>query len=171
VISVFGSGACDQHGQTYDLAYRLGQKLAECGFVVATGGYNGVMEAASRGAAERGGHVIGIVLASSADKANACVREKIVVADWEARLRKLISIASGYVVCGGGTGTLVELAVTWEMMCKRLMSQRPLITLGGFWDPVVRQITSCNEGAGAKGFVYSAVDVDDALRVLESALR
>jgi predicted Rossmann-fold nucleotide-binding protein len=41
----------------YEAARDLGRRLAEVGFAVQTGGYAGIMEAASRGANEAGGHV------------------------------------------------------------------------------------------------------------------
>ena len=50
-----------QPGQpAYLEALHLGELLAKAGHEVVTGGYMGVMEAVSRGAAEAGGNVIGV---------------------------------------------------------------------------------------------------------------
>ena len=95
------------------------------------------MEAASRGAAEAGGKVIGVVATAFPGKVNRWVQEKIVVEKWEERLLRLVAIGGGYVACPGGTGTLVELAVVWEMLNKGLLSGRPLVALGDFWKPVI----------------------------------
>lgn len=46
----------------------------------------------------------------------------------------------GYVTCPGGTGTLVELAVVWEMLNKGAMAEKPLVILGEFWQPVVERV-------------------------------
>ncbi|MBI3896258.1 MAG: LOG family protein, partial [Acidobacteria bacterium] len=133
IISVFGSSSATEPTQTYQLAQELGAALARAGFAVANGGYGGVMEAVSRGAAEAGGKVIGVVASSLPGKANRWVQEKIVVEKWEQRLLWLVAIGDGYAACPGGTGTLVELAVAWEMLHKKLLSGRPLVALGDFW--------------------------------------
>ena len=38
----------------------------------------------------------------------------------------------GFVTVQGGTGTLVELAVVWEMLNKGVMKDKPFIVLGNF---------------------------------------
>ncbi len=40
----------------------------------------------------------------------------------------------------GGTGTLVELAVVWEMLNKGVMEPRPFVVLGGFWQPIIERV-------------------------------
>lgn len=171
VISVFGSSRCQPQSQLYQLAYELGRALGKAGFAVASGGYSGAMEAVSRGAAECGGHVIGVVSSAVSGKTNPWVAEKIVAASWQERLHKLISLGDGYVACRGGTGTLVELAVAWEMMCKRVMPRRPLVALGEFWRPVVELIAACDEGAGSEGLVWFADSVPGAIEALRAAVR
>jgi uncharacterized protein (TIGR00725 family) len=166
VIAVFGSALPTEESEQYRLAYELGKALAGAGLTVATGGHSGVMEAASRGASEAGGHVIGVLAQSMPRKANRWVERKILVDDWEDRLQKLIQIGGGYVVLNGGTGTLAELAVAWEMMAKRIIPYRPLVVLGDFWQPVVERITQSKEGAGSEGIVSFASSVSSAIQVL-----
>src|SRR3989304_6004898 len=60
IVSVFGGASPLPDSPAYADARRLGRLLEEAGCVVMTGGYMGTMEAASRGAAEAGGHVIGV---------------------------------------------------------------------------------------------------------------
>ena len=60
VISVFGSSAPRPGSEAYEWGRRVGRLLAEAGLTVATGGYSGTMTAVSQGAAEAGGHVIGV---------------------------------------------------------------------------------------------------------------
>src|SRR3954462_7354641 len=59
-VSVFGSARSKPDSPECDLAFRLGQALAEAGYAVITGGGPGVMEAANRGAVEAGGTSVGL---------------------------------------------------------------------------------------------------------------
>jgi uncharacterized protein (TIGR00730 family) len=168
IISVFGSSHAAEEGDAYVLARELGGELARAGFVVASGGYGGAMEAVSRGAAEAGGRVIGVVAAVISTKSNPWVHEAVVVPRWEDRLLQLISLGDGYVALPGGTGTLVELAVAWEMMHKRVMPPRPLVTLGDFWRPVIAQIEAAD--INSRGLVRMAGSVSAAVNELRASL-
>ena len=77
VISVFGSGLPRLGDSRYAEARRLGAELAMRGFVICTGGYGGVMEAASRGAKEAGGRTIGVTAEFFPSRANKWVDEEI----------------------------------------------------------------------------------------------
>src|ERR671938_123242 len=61
IVTIFGGARCTEADPEYAQAHRVGELLAEAGFVICTGGYLGIMEAASRGAREKGGRVLGIV--------------------------------------------------------------------------------------------------------------
>src|SRR3954469_2159624 len=108
-ISVIGSGTCAQDSETAGLAERVGRGLAEAGAVLVCGGMGGVMEAASRGAAQAGGTVIGIV--PSDDPAHANPHCTHVVATGIGHARNLAVVASGQAVIaiGGEWGTLAEI--------------------------------------------------------------
>ncbi|HXE74922.1 MAG TPA: LOG family protein [Candidatus Xenobia bacterium] len=140
VVTVFGSSRPEPGSEPYETARRLGELLARAGFGVATGGYGGTMEAVSRGAREAGGKTIGVTAAVFNSPANQWVEEEIRVATWHERLLKLVELGAGYVVLPGGTGTLVELAVVWEWINKGFLLEKPVVTLGDFWEPVVRAI-------------------------------
>lgn len=170
IVTIFGSALPREESEQYRLAYDLGKALAGAGFTVATGGHSGVMEAASLGASEAGGPVIGVLAQSMSRKANRWVGRRIVVDDWEKRLQKLIEIGAGYVALNGGTGTLVELAVAWEMMAKRIIPCRPLVALGDFWQPVVERITQAKEGAGSEGIVSFARSVPAVVQMLANGV-
>ena len=49
--------------------------------------------------------------------------------------------SAGYVVLPGATGTLVELSVVWEHVCKGFLARRPLVCVGRFWAPLVELIS------------------------------
>jgi uncharacterized protein (TIGR00725 family) len=108
-ISVIGSGSCDEDSEAWQLAEEVGRRLGETGAVLVCGGRGGVMEAASRGAAQTGGTVIGIVPQDSLTEANPhCTH---VVATGIGHARNLAVVASGEAVIaiGGEWGTLSEI--------------------------------------------------------------
>jgi uncharacterized protein (TIGR00725 family) len=146
----------------------LGVALAQAGFSVATGGYYGVMEAVSRGAADAGGQVLGVVARSLPGRANRWVGKEVAVETWEQRLFRLIALGDGFVACPGATGTLVELAVAWEMMSKGQLSRRPLVALGPFWRPLVEWIEASDEKA--RGYVSLVESVPAAVQMLQTRL-
>jgi uncharacterized protein (TIGR00730 family) len=140
IVTVFGSSRPRAGDAQYSAARALGRELAMKGFVVCSGGYGGVMEAVSRGAKESGGRTMAITARFFRARANKWVDEEIRVKTWQERLFELVKRGHGYVVCRGGTGTLVELAVVWEMLNKGAMARRPLVVLGDFWGPVIERV-------------------------------
>src|SRR5437016_14515352 len=60
-ILVIGSDGDHCQPQMYEAAKLVGDQIAARGAVLVTGGLGGVMEAASKGAKERGGLVVGII--------------------------------------------------------------------------------------------------------------
>lgn len=146
VITVFGSSRSSEEDAHYALARELGAALSSRGFIVCSGGYGGVMEAVSRGAKEAGGQTIGITAEFFTSRPNAWVDEVISVKTWQERLFALIERGSGYVACPGGTGTLVELAVVWEMLNKRVMPAKPFAIIGHFWQPIIERVREVETG-------------------------
>lgn len=139
-ITVFGSSRPAEGHARYEEARSLGRALAAAGFTVCSGGYGGVMEAVSRGAKEAGGSTLGVTASSFSSRANRWVDQEVRVATWEERLFELVRRGDGYVACQGGTGTLVELAVVWEMLNKRVMNGKPFAVVGTFWQPVLDHV-------------------------------
>jgi hypothetical protein len=146
IITVFGSSRPEDGHADYAEALELGRALATAGFAVCTGGYGGVMEAVSRGANESGGRVLAVTSTFFRARANRWVQEESRVATWPERLFELIRRGDGYVACKGGTGTLVELAVVWEMLNKNAMDPRPFVVLGDFWQPVLDRVREVERG-------------------------
>lgn len=92
-------------------ARALGRALAEAGAVVLTGGLGGVMEAASGGASEAGGRVVGVLPGDDPSAANAGVDLPLATGLGEARNVLLVRFAEGVVAVGGRWGTLSEVAL------------------------------------------------------------
>lgn len=136
-ISVFGSSAPRPGDETYEAARDVGRLLAEAGFAVATGGYAGTMEAVSRGAAEAGGHVIGVgaqrIEQFRPGGLNQWVQEAVYYDTLQERVLHLVRNNDGMVVLPGGIGTLSELALAWSFLQVGEIEQRPLVLLGDIW--------------------------------------
>lgn len=138
IIAVFGSSQVQPGSDDYTASEAVGAALARAGFAVMTGGYAGVMGAASKGANEAGGHVIGVTTAQieairPGARANAWVHEVIPYPNLQQRMDHLIREADGYVVMPGGVGTLAELVLAWEFMRVGEFPMRPLICYGELW--------------------------------------
>lgn len=141
IVTVFGSSRPRESSADYEEARVLGRALAKHGFSVCSGGYGGVMEAVSRGAREAGGKTYGVTAEFfQSAKLNSWIDVEVPMKTWEERLFELIRRADGFVACKGGTGTLVELAVVWEMLNKSVMSRKPFAVLGDFWQPVLDRV-------------------------------
>jgi uncharacterized protein (TIGR00730 family) len=111
----------------------MGRLLGEYGFDVMTGGYQGVMEAVSRGAAAAGAHVVGITMARFEDQVNPYVLEEIHTANFYERFGWLVDRADGYVAMPGGIGTLAEVSFAWQEVLLGIVPKRPLILVGEEW--------------------------------------
>lgn len=146
IVTVFGSSRPKSDDPQYESARALGAALAQKGWVVCSGGYAGVMEAVSRGAKEAGGRTLAITAKSFSSRANAWIDEEIRVDNWQERLFELIERGHGYIACPGGTGTLAELAVVWEMLNKGVMRKKPMVVLGKFWQPVIECVREIETG-------------------------
>ncbi len=177
IISVFGSSRPREGDADYEDARELGRALAAHGFRVCSGGYGGVMEAVSRGAKEAGGSTLGITAEFFQSHANRWVDDEIHVGTWEERLFELIRRGDGFVACKGGTGTLVELAVVWEMLNKSVMARKPFVVLGDFWQPILERVREVerghpsNWGESNGDLVHIARDPAQAAAYLEERLR
>ena len=141
VITVFGSSRPREGEPDYEEARELGRAIADAGFAVCSGGYGGTMDAVSRGAKDRGGKTFGVTAEFFTDsKANDWIDVEVRVQTWQDRLFELIRLADGFVACKGGTGTLVELSVVWEMLNKSVIDPKPFAVLGNFWEPIIERV-------------------------------
>lgn len=137
IIAVFGSSRPQRGSDAYNLAQSLGRRLADAGYAVATGGYEGTMAAVSEGAAEVGGHVVGVgctrIEGFRGANLNPFVVEAILYETLADRLLHLVRNNQGIVVLPGGIGTLSELALSWSLMQVGEIEHRPLVLLGDLW--------------------------------------
>ncbi len=144
-ITVFGSSRPIEGEEEYITAYKLGKQLAQKGFNICTGGYQGIMNAVSRGAKEGGAEVTGITVRGWGSIPSKYLTKEVKCEDLNERLQKLIEKGDAYVVLQGGTGTLLELALVWELINKKILPVKPIISHSMMWKKIAeiidRQLT------------------------------
>ena len=114
-----------------EMAYLLGRRLAEEGFVVITGGDGGLMKDVARGVREAGGIVVGILSHELARVPedhpyyNPYLTVRIrAEMGYEGRSSIVVASSDVVVVLAGGCGTLVEVAMAYNM-------RKPIVVLEG----------------------------------------
>lgn len=143
-ITVFGGSQPQVGSKAYASAQELGRLLAQRGHIVLTGGYMGTMEAVSRGAAEVGGHVIGVTC-EEIERWRGVGANQWVIEEWKRetliqRLQALIENCDSALALPGGPGTLTEISLMWNLMIIGSLQRRPLILIGEGWQTVFDQV-------------------------------
>ena len=110
VVAVVGPGKPDDPA-LLDTARAVGAGLAAAGGTVVTGGLGGVMAAASQGAHEAGGFVVGILPGDDPATANEFVDLAVPTGLGEGRNLLIVRMADAVVAVGGSWGTLSEIAL------------------------------------------------------------
>jgi uncharacterized protein (TIGR00730 family) len=142
-ITIFGGSAPLPGSDAYQEAQTLGRLLAERGYAVMTGGYIGTMEAASKGAAEAGGHVIGVTCEEIESwrpvRPNRWIHEEWRRPTLKARLDTLIESCDAALALPGGPGTLTEIMLTWNQLIIEAIPPKPLLLIGEGWRRVLQE--------------------------------
>lgn len=175
-VTIFGSSLPGEGTDTYQEARQLGRLLAQAGFAICNGGYGGLMEASARGARESGGHTIGVTCNVWTRAANRWIAEEVRTPTFMDRLLTLIERGDSYVVLPGGTGTLAELALVWEMMnksalCRLVGGRKPLLVMVPYWRPVIDCLKQEPELAlDSTGVKIPAMDIITMVQSVDDAV-
>jgi len=140
IITIFGSSKPVDKEEQYLIAFNFGKQLALNGFDVCTGGFNGIMEAASKGAVEGGGQTIGVTVDLWERSVNSYITKEVKCNTLLERIHKLIELGDGYAVLQGGTGTLLELAAVWEYVNKGLLNLKPVACHSTMWKKIISEM-------------------------------
>lgn len=107
-------------------AEEIGVLLASAGAVVVTGGKGGVMEAAARGANQRGGLTVGVVKGTVRFQSNSFTDVEVLTGMEASGLDEvfLVNMCDALIVVGGGAGTLQEIVLAYRQ-------RKPIILLVG----------------------------------------
>ncbi|MCK4536697.1 MAG: TIGR00725 family protein [Desulfuromonadales bacterium] len=122
IIGVIGASRATEQG--LEMARVVGAEIARRGAVLVCGGLGGVMEAASRGCAERGGEVLGLLPGSQAGTANPFVTIAVPTNMGHARNVIIAHTADALIAIEGEYGTLSEMAISLKL-------GKPVVVLPG----------------------------------------
>lgn len=148
-VAILGDGAANSSDIHYLQAMETGRLLARAGYIVVNGGGPGVMQAATLGAKEAEGRVEVVILDPDKQPINyeGVSEENVTAADvvittdcYSDRLNKLIEIADAFLIFKGGTGTLSEVGLTWQMAKFEYGEHEPLVFVGECWKNIVPTI-------------------------------
>ncbi len=138
-VTVFGSARLGDGHPAYATARTLGQRLAEAGFTVMTGGGPGLMEAANRGAWEVGGRSVGCNIRLPQEQhANPYLDRVVTFQHFHIRKVMLVKYSYGFVCCPGGFGTLDELTEAATLIQTGKIRRFPVVLVGrDYWEPLL----------------------------------
>jgi uncharacterized protein (TIGR00725 family) len=170
-ITIFGSAISKEDDTQYKFAYELGASLAKNGFNICTGGYGGIMEAASKGAYDNAGFVYGVTIELWNKEPNKYLTVEVREDRLFERIIKLLELGDAYIILQGGTGTLLEFAAVWEYANKNLQQPKPIICNSNMWKEIVdvmnKQMLLENRRTD---LVKCADNVNDILDYLKTSL-
>ena len=143
-----------------DLAYALGQTLAERGIGLVYGaGGAGLMGAVAQGALDGGGEVIGVIPTAMVARewGKAGLTEFHEVESMHQRKAMMAERSDAFVALPGGLGTLEEIFEVWTWRTLGY-HDKPVAFLDadGFWTPLLDSVI----GLGGAGFIRPGV-LDD----------
>ncbi|MBR3169237.1 TIGR00730 family Rossman fold protein [Candidatus Saccharibacteria bacterium] len=170
-VTIFGSARLPQDSKYCEMARQLGEGLAKNGHAVITGGGPGIMEAASKGAYEIGGRVIGFNITLRHEQfPNPYLSECYTFEYFFARKVSLAMAAKVFVFFPGGFGTMDELSEILCLMQENKMPKMPVFLVGAdYWtafDQVIKQMIElglvAKNDAGIFKITDNVQDVIDA---------
>jgi hypothetical protein len=138
-VSIFGSARVVPGSPEYMQAEQVGKLVSEAGFTVITGGGGGIMEAGNKGAAEAGGHSVGLNIELPFEQSpNPYANVRLNFRYFFVRKVVFVKYSVAYVVMPGGFGTLDELAEALTLIQTHRIKPFPVILLGSdYWGGLV----------------------------------
>ncbi|NOS85307.1 MAG: LOG family protein [Ignavibacteria bacterium] len=137
IITSFGSAFISPDEKLFSEITEIGKYIAEAGYNICSGGYYGSMEAISKGAKSAGGKTIGVTVKGWEAAPNDFVDEIAEMPNLMERIVELIGIADAYIIFKGGTGTLLEISATLELMNKKAIAEKKMIFYTDFWKNMI----------------------------------
>ncbi len=143
-VAIFGYADTNKNDRLFQHVFKVAKGLAEAGYTVVNGGGPGVMLAASLGAKEAHGRVIGVTLYPK-DMPNFEGKDPKNMMDVEIKTdnyleRTLTLLKEGqvFVIFKGGTGTISEFGMAWGLARLYFGHHKPLILYGRQWKHIIK---------------------------------
>ncbi len=138
-VTVFGSARAKPNNKYYRMAREITGTLAEYGISTLTGGGPGIMEAANRGAFEKGGKSVGCNIELPLEqKPNKYCKTVVSFHYFFIRKVMLVKYSSGFLIFPGGYGTMDELMEALTLIQTKKIKPFPLILIGSeYWGGMV----------------------------------
>jgi len=163
-VSIFGFADAHEDRPEWKAAYETAKLLAGEGYTIVNGGGPGVMKAATLGAKEANGKVVGVSFYpkdapyfEGRDKSNP-IDQEIKTTNYLERTLRLLDIGDVYVIFRGGTGTISEFGMAWGVARLYFGHHKPFILYGSFWHEIMEAIAKNMYIRGEELKVYRIVD-------------
>jgi len=156
VATTFGASKIDHSAPEFAEGVALGRLLAERGYIVKCGGYDGLMGAVSLGVREAGGECIGVTL-EAFDRMrpqNPNLSRKIVAKSLYERLELLIEGSELFIAQKGSIGTLNEIFMVAALKYGGLRPDIRIILLGKYY----KELNCFDENFLAIVEIYENID-------------
>ncbi len=176
-VTFFGSARFNEDNHYYQKARELASRIVkETGYSIVTGGGGGIMEAASRGAKEAGGHVVGFTIELPKEQAtNKYVDDEIFFHYFFTRKVSLVYSAEAFVYFPGGFGTLDEFFEVMTLVQNYKIAPTPIIMYGTeYWkhfDDIFKNVLLKEGTISEKDLdIYTITDdMDEILDIIKNA--
>lgn len=142
-VTIFGSARTKEESEYYKQAQKLGYMLAEKGFNVVTGGSNGIMEAANKGAYISGkAKSVGLNIELPHEQASNQYLDINLKFDYFfARKVMLVKYSYAYIIFPGGFGTMDELFEALTLVQTKKIFPIGIFLIGvEYWKPMLEFI-------------------------------
>lgn len=127
-VTFFGSARFDENHEYYHITRMVAAEVAKLGFTILTGGGQGLMEAANRGARDVGGKSVGCNIVLPLEQAPNIYLDKWVnIRYFFVRKTLLIKYSFAFFVFPGGFGTLDEFFEALTLTQTKKINQFPII--------------------------------------------
>jgi len=127
-VTIFGSARFHEDHPYYHMTRQVAGEMAKLGFTVMTGGGQGLMEAANRGAKDVGGRSVGCnIILPNEQKPNAYLDKWVSIRYFFVRKTLLIKYSFAFIVMPGGFGTMDEFFEALTLTQTKKILQFPII--------------------------------------------
>jgi uncharacterized protein (TIGR00730 family) len=139
-VSIFGSARAKRSDWSYKTACKVAETLSRKGYSIISGGGEGIMEAANRGAKRGKGLSIGLnIQLPEEQRANRYQDKSLHFKYFFARKVMFVKYAAGYVIMPGGFGTLDEFFESLTLIQTGKIRRFPVVLMGTeYWDDLLK---------------------------------